>query len=490
MRRLLSKIENRKLYMIELLYQKNDYMPIEDLAAELQTSVRNLKEDIAEMDNLSDILTITLLQDKVKMEFHQNTGVESVTQYLINHNFSYKLLEEMFFNETLHLEELAESMYVSTSTIYRQFRKIEDVLKENFTVELKTNPCRVSGNEEDIRAFYVTFFSEKYSIFDWPFEDIVSEKLMDDLVESLIDLIGIDVDFSFLRYVKYVGIIGLLRYKNNYFLNEDVETGKYEIIDEAARTFDLTALEDALDIKITEETLSETFAVFLQANVPFTNEDFIRKANQSPVITHSYFRLLEMINALSKKYELPIPNRDDMIIGVHNTLFLGRSELYTNFILNDKKRKFVQAAEELYPDFYEDLYHYMTDYVVDIYERNDKILLNHMVYTFMTHWDDLFVSLKAQQKKASVLLVSSNDIKHAMMMRPVIDFEFSEQLEITIGTDLKVIKEALSSNSYDLIISNFPIEDNPHSRVICVENVPTRANMLTIMENLMSVSDE
>lgn len=96
MRRLLSKIENRKLYMIELLYQKNDYMPIEDLAAELQTSVRNLKEDIAEMDNLSDILTITLLQDKVKMEFHQNTGVESVTQYLINHNFSYKLLEEMF----------------------------------------------------------------------------------------------------------------------------------------------------------------------------------------------------------------------------------------------------------------------------------------------------------------------------------------------------------------------------------------------------------
>lgn len=123
MRRLLSKIENRKLYMIELLYQKNDYMPIEDLAAELQTSVRNLKEDIAEMDNLSDILTITLLQDKVKMEFHQNTGVESVTQYLINHNFSYKLLEEMFFNETLHLEELAESMYVSTSTIYRQFRK-------------------------------------------------------------------------------------------------------------------------------------------------------------------------------------------------------------------------------------------------------------------------------------------------------------------------------------------------------------------------------
>ncbi|NMA80914.1 MAG: hypothetical protein GX966_03050, partial [Jeotgalicoccus halophilus] len=54
-------------------------------------------------------------------------------------------------------------------------------------------------------------------------------------------------------------------------------------------------------------------------------------------------------------------------------------------------------------------------------------------------------------------------------------------------TELSEIKDAVKNNKYDLIISNFPIEDSNHSRIICVENIPSRADMMTIMENIMSV---
>ena len=197
----------------------NDFMPLEDLADALNISVRNLREDLDELSSLSDILRVTFLKNKVKLEFHQNTGIESITQYLISHNISYKIIETLFYNETMHLDELAGSMYISSSTLYRQFRKIGNVLKKNFNIDIESNPCRLTGSEEDIRSFYVTFFSEKHSIFEWPFKSIVSEDIFEECVVKIIDIIGISVDFSFIRYVKYVGAVGLARYKNGHVLS-------------------------------------------------------------------------------------------------------------------------------------------------------------------------------------------------------------------------------------------------------------------------------
>ncbi|HJG33932.1 MAG TPA: hypothetical protein K8V97_09455, partial [Jeotgalicoccus aerolatus] len=66
-------------------------------------------------------------------------------------------------------------------------------------------------------------------------------------------------------------------------------------------------------------------------------------------------------------------------------------------------------------------------------------------------------------------------------------FLIAKRYKFIFFTELSEIKDAVKNNKYDLIISNFPIEDSNHSRIICVENFPSRADMKAIMENIMTV---
>lgn len=489
MRSLLSKTESRRLKLVELLQHKSDFTEFEELAELFNTSVRILKEDFQELKKLDNIISVSVLPNKVKLDFYQNNGFESIGQYFLHQNFVFKLLEEIFYNENMHHEDLAEKLYVSTSTLYRNFRKIEMVLNENYNLKLQTTPCRITGKEEDIRIFFVTYSSEKYSLFEWPFESIIREDDFEEFVNMIVDMVGLNLDFSYIRYIKYVVFVHLMRYKNGYHTNNEISQARYDLIHQTLNSRDFSRFEKLFGIKITEELIAEIFHVFLQSAIPFSHDELVQKASQSPDISDSYFHVLDMINQLSEKYDTEVPNRDQIILGVHSTLHLGSTELYTHYLINDKKLKFINAAKELYPEFINDLEQLMKKYIMDIHKEENVILLNHMNYTLMTHWDGLLTSLRRNLSKPKVLVISNNDIRHAYMLKDLIEFEFCDQLDITVDKSLKKIMKDINDKNYDMIVSNFPIKDGLHPHVICVENLPTHQDMLVIKENLLTIID-
>src|SRR5699024_10951410 len=191
---------------------------------------------------------------------------------------------------------------------------------------------------------------------------------------------------------------------------------------------------------------------------------------------------------LSNKYKVPITNRDKLITGIHSTLYLGSSEPFSHYLVFDKKQEFLNNVQIEFPTFFNDLKVRVKEFI-ESQKMCDQDILNHMIYTFMTHWENLFVHLRKTKPKYNVFFMSNNDLEHAYMLASIISDEFSSQINVTIGHDVAQIKNICPSNDYDLVVTNFPYDEVYKTSIICVENYPTPMDMLTIRNELLMISN-
>lgn len=489
MRRLLSKTEQRKLSIVEFLNKSNKYANISDLAEGFNTSERNLRENLNELRELSNIIDVDLHHDRVQINFHKNTGMESLTRHFINNNFSFQMLELLFFNNDMSVDDLSEHLFVSQSTLYRYFNKIDSILTSQFNLSFETNPCRIEGDEKEIRNFYNTFFREKYGIFEWPFEDVVPRNLSHQLIDDTLKILDLDFDFSFRRHMRFISAIAITRYKQGKSLDRTDDNTKFEVIEQLEEGLNIDDYSTALDLKIDQHLIYEIFTPFLNDNVLYTPDELINYAHSNQMVSTSYFKVLSICRNMSKKYNVPIPNQDQLIMGIHSTYYLGSSEPFSHYLVFDKKQQFLDNVKLEFPTFYSDLQSNVKEFLED-YSMFDNDILNHMIYTFMTHWEDLFVHLRKTKPKYDVFFMSNNDYEHAKMLSSIISDEFHSQLNVYIGHDISQIKDICPSGKYDLVVTNFPYENIYKTPVICVENYPTPKDMLTIRNELVMISTE
>lgn len=176
-------------------------------------------------------------------------------------------------------------------------------------------------------------------------------------------------------------------------------------------------------------------------------------------------------------------------MGIHSTYYLGSSEPFSHYLVFDKKQHFLDNVQLEFPSFYDDLQSYVKEFL-DNNSKCDPDIVNHMIYTFMTHWEDLFVHLRKTKPKYDVFFMSNNDYEHATMLASIIPDEFHSQLNVYIGYDISQIKDICPSGKYDLVVTNFPYENIYKTPVVCVENYPTPKDILTIRNELVMISSE
>ena len=73
------------------------------------------------------------------------------------------------------------------------------------------------GAEEDIRSFYLDYFSQSYDFLDWPFPSI-SEESLTHLIQLFLDAQQVSPNLSSLRQIKYTLAINLERFKKKHFI--------------------------------------------------------------------------------------------------------------------------------------------------------------------------------------------------------------------------------------------------------------------------------
>ena len=181
-----------------------------------------------------------------------------------------------------------------------------------------------------------------------------------------------------------------------------------EGIEDVAQSF-----ESEYNISLDEEVVCQLFVSYFQKMFFIDEEVFLSYAKTDSYVKKSYRLLGELVDQVSREYNLQVDNKDNLIWHMHNTAHLHRQELSTEFILFDQKGNTIKNFQNIFPRFVSEVKEGIEHYLEALDMDPSSMKVNHLTYTFITHSKHLVLSLLQNQPKLKVLVMSNFDQYHA-----------------------------------------------------------------------------
>lgn len=483
MEELLRSNEIRRLRIAEVLYEKEDWMTISNLAKELNVSVRILKYDIEKFKNLFDDFTIETSRHGIRLQFYKNKSLKTLYKNVLNQSTSFQLLETLFLEQNHSTFELADLLYISPSTLYRMIDHINSVVSRyNFQVE--TNPCRLVGDEKSIRTFYILYFYEKYTRLDWAY-DIFDEEI-DQFLYFVLGVVNYEIDFALFNIIKLMTTVNYTRYKQNNLLpidQFDLNTDELFPVF-ASHTDSLQYFEEKLHLSLNIDVINQLFVPFVFRNYSISQDRFLSKTKAYTEYADNFTFLSHLFDEIADKLQIPVWNKEEIIFGVINAVGLNTFDPRSSFVLHNRNKMFVDGIKQEFPEFYEPLQKSMNEFLKRSDLAGSDELENYLMYISYSIWKGLTLNLRKRHKKIKVLIVSNRHPSHSQMIKEFIEYELSDHLTLDIFDDLYLTETILENLDYDFIVANFPLPLLKSKNCICIENIPTFQDLTKIRNEI------
>lgn len=472
MKNLLRSNERRRLKIAEILFEKDDWMTFSEISELLGSSVRMLKYDLDTFKNYFDDFTIETSNRGVRLEFHRNKSLKTLYANVLEQSTSFNLLETIFYHEEYSTYELADLLYVSPSTLYRMINHINEVTAK-YDFQVVTNPCRLIGNEDNIRSFYYKYFYEKYTILSWTIRS--EEEIIDNFLHFFTLRTNIQMDFATYNMFKMMAIVNYIRFKHKHYVK--INSTKINLHEVLPNLDDLTEsfqyFSKTLNIRIDNHFINQIFKPFLEDGFSASYERLIEKTKIHNKTAESVTYLSEMLDRLAADFNLKIPNKEQVIFGIFNSGHLEQYDPRMGCVLYNRNQSFVDDIKREFPAFHQQLLNELKMYRNFISLPNSEEGLNYLFYITYSYWKGLTLSLRKKHKKIKVLILSNRHTSHSYMLKDFIDYEFSDHLDTQIYDDLYLSNTILEKLDFDLIVANFSLPELQTKRCICIENIPT-----------------
>lgn len=487
MRDILSRTQLRRLELIEKFFYHSNWIDIKNLTIDFKQSERTIHNDVLMINSDYPYIEITRVNKHYRMKISPEYDIQKIYQDILNNNIILNIIEELLYRPIKTLNEMSQEFYVSSSTLYRNIAHINPILKKKYNIQLSNTPYELKGLETDIRYFYAQFISEKYPVQVWPFKGI-DEYELQEFILYFSDSVGIQLDFASLRLVKIITAINILRLLQGHYI-ETVKTDTTDLLKKIEHLesyqHQKNYLKDNFGFILDEDLFDQIFVSYTQEDFLYTFEDLIQKAQGNSYIKKSIDQLKDILVAISKDFDLPIPNRKQLLLDMHNTSHLEKQEINSNYILYDRKGDFARSLETLCPKFFKRIKSDIIKYRKEINQSEDPIMINHLIYTLFTHWEDLTVGLERKKQAIYILVISDYDARHSKMLVDTVNYFTSEQVIVEAIAEMNIDFEAIEASKYDIIVSNFHLENNANMPHVYVKDIPTEENF-DELNNLIS----
>ena len=489
MRDLLSKKSHRQLELLELLFEHKRWFHRSELAELLNCTERAVKDDLSHVRSAFPDLIFHSSTNGIRIINTDDSDIEMVYHHFFKHSTHFSILEFIFFNEGCQAESICKEFYISSSSLYRIISQINKVIKKQFQFEISLTPVQIIGNERDICYFFAQYFSEKYYFLEWPFEDFSVEPLCK-LLALVYKETAFPVNFATQRMLKLLLVTNLYRIKFSHFLEVEKNSFNNELLEsfmQAEGIEDIVASFDSeYHISLNKEVMGQLFVSYFQKMFFIDEEVFLSYAKTDSYVKKSYRLLGELVDQVSREYNLQIDNKDNLIWHLHNTAHLHRQELSTEFILFDQKGNTIKNFQNIFPRFVSEVKEGIEHYLEGLDMDCNSMKVNHLSYTFITHSKHLVLNLLQNQPKLKVLVMSNFDQYHAKSVAETLSYYCSNNFELEVWTELELSKESLEESPYDIIISNFIIPPIENKRLIYSNNINT-VSLISLLNAMMFI---
>lgn len=496
MRSLLKTSESRRLELIERLMIATDWMTLNELAQELGSSSRILKEDLVYFNSSNYNFNIESGPLGVRIDVPSNSGISEYYQNVLKTTLAFKIMEEIFFDETLTVNQLASKLRSSSSSIYRAIDELNEYFKTH-ECQIITNPCRFIGDEHYIRNFYRAYFKEISTMMEWPFRTIVEEKVdhaLQSILNSLKSLVELDVtvfDFAFFRIVKIILTVNIIRTNHGQFIEDTREHNGYaqilfNLIERTKCFKNFVAIGiNRLDI----QTVFQIFSPYMRKNFAYSTKALNKVRKRNPDINNAMAYLENFLQSMADEAGIEVDT--DMLTEIaYGTIYLEDDDPNAHHILYDRNYFFALQLQEKFPYLYNNLYKSLSKVrqIMKLPMNDEKVY--SLIFAIYTNWDSLIRDLHDKYQQLNVLVISDGHYSHGKMIENLLTFELPDNIEVTTYRNQNLTVDLLNESESDLIISTFKLPDEVQIPYIITKHYPSISDVQRIQTVVEEILDE
>ena len=469
---LLSKTEQDLLFLLEKVTKHHDWIELPVLAERLNFSIEELQEHLFKLEQLFPNLLLQSRNKGIQLQFDfQNTSDPRIA--IFKQSETYSFLNCLFFKEGQSLEQMCQELSTNTEHIEEIIQHLNTKLPQHYDISIQLSPLFMEGTEEDIRAFYLDYFSQSYDFLDWPFSSI-SEECLTDLIQLFLNAQQVSPNLSSLRQIKYTLAINLERFNKSHLIENSTPllTSHYSTLLQIPQfEQDIKKLAKKLNFEPKQETLEQLFSNPVKSP-QITNNPSNGVLGDIQHIQKSYRLLSQILEELAKEFHLQIENREELIWLLHYTAQSDFFHLLSNQSLDRQKSQILSSYQVEFPKLFEVSQHKFQSYLTEMGLENHPSKLQELVYTFSIQGHRILVQLLQKLPKIRVLVISHLDTHHAQNLIDTLThygnnlYLFDSWEEATISFSI------LNQIPHDIVISTFPVTNSPKP-IICSRNLST-----------------
>ena len=469
---LLSKTEQDLLFLLEEITKHHDWIELSVLAEKLNYSIEELQEHLFKLEQLFPNLLIQSRKKGIQLQFDfQNTLDPRIE--IFKQSETYSFLNSLFFKEEGSLNQMCQELVISYERGQEIIQHLNTKLLQHYNISIQPSPLVIEGTEEDIRAFYLDYFSQSYSFLDWPFPSI-SEESLTHLIQLFLDAQQVSPSLSSLRQIKYILAINLERFKRKHFIENPTPllTSHYSSLMQIPQfEQDIKKLAKKLHFEPKKETLEQLFSNPIKS-LQSTNNPNNGALGDIHHIQKSYRSLSQILEELAKEFHLQIENREELIWLLHYTAQADFLHPLSNKSLEKQKSLLLTNYQKEFPKLFEVSQHKFQSYLTEMGLENHPSKLQELVYTFSIQGQRILVQLLQKLPKIRVLVISHLDSHHAQNLIDTLThygnnlYLFDSWEESTISFSI------LNQIPHDIVITTFPVSNCPKP-IICSRNLST-----------------
>ncbi|GEM_PF-6554343 len=483
MRLLLNKNLLRQLQLLEKLYEKDGWITLNVIAQTLNCSERVLRDDIKLINTEFKPFQIETSQNGVMLTYPNHYSADFIYQKVLSLSPEFLFLERIFFEEKYDIETIANELFLSSSTIRRIIAKLNTFL-DHYEIQIVTNPCKIIGNEQNIRSIMVHFFYEKYGVTYTPLED-AQIKVLDKLFFHVMQANHIRPNFPDLTRLKNWTMVNMIRLKNHHKKIISEHFPNHLDLSIFDNTTFCELFKDTFDLEFNKETAQQLFSVLLNNEYAFSYEILERmiqqKINKAWLIVP---KIDSFLHSLANKLNISIQNKEKIILELYNLQTMRYDQ---SFILNDKRRLFSEHFSHEFSYFVLFLREELTRFQFHKEFKWTSDFFTETLYILIINWGHLLSALKSKVPILHVGIFCDADIEHTEFIQNIMVYQFGHLIKPSIIEELNLNSFREVCQKYDFIITNISGLKDISSPLICVNTFPSSHDLNKIQKEIFTL---
>lgn len=461
MRSVLSNLHKRHLSILERIYN-DESLSINKLSKILIVSEKTVRQDIQELNNLIKPSKISISSiSGLSLKTSSEMSIESIYSLFLFNSIEFEIIEIIFFKKFHSLDLIAESLFISTSTLRRMISNINRSLHDiNFKINIKT--LDLIGDETQICNFMVHYFDEKYrdSFMTFPKMQL---NVLDKLFLSFFKQEKIQVNYPDLEKLRNWSMVILTRIKNGHrfsYTKEEHDKLPKKLM---SNLLIKKLFKAVFSMELTPDVFYQTFYYFFNTNYCKNFEQLIELSARDTETASFIDALNLMLESVASKLSIDLTDKEKLILDLFNAdaLYYGKP-----YILYDKNQENIESITHNYSNFYQFLKSEIAQNPFIKQKKWERDAINSFFYMLITHWPNLAHSIENKIPVFSVAMFFNTDIEHVRMLQDRLSYFFQHRLKFTIINSLTISDLKNSINQYDILLTNIFNIDMNNVRII------------------------